>query len=400
MRHYVDNGTPSTEQPRVTILTCAYGSFGGMERMVVNLTRAFAQRGYQTRCVFPRTPASDDLLAWCRQQGVEAEAAEALVRTALAHTLADTRRLRDILAPWRPTAVSLHYAGYLSFKDVLAAKWAGARRCVATIHSVPESLSTRQRAMLWLASRLMDAVIVHSRRVGQASIAAGIPARKVVSIPPGLRPPESVPTKAAARARLGLPAGAFVIGSLARLVPEKGIAGLIEALSHLPVGEDGPYLLLAGDGPEREALAQLAAAKLGERTRLLGQIGGGALADFYAALDVFALAPVVEEAFGLVYIEAAQFGVPSVGWRIGGIAEAVADGETGLLVEACDLVGLEQAIARLRTDTALRAQLGAAAQARANTEFTEARMAEAYARVLGLPSGVSSPQQSLAQAVR
>src|SRR5581483_1776315 len=114
----------------------------------------------------------------------------------------------------------------------------------------------------------------------------------------------------------------------------------------------------------------------------LGQLSKEDFSAFYAALDVFALAPVVPEAFGMVYIEAAQFGVPSVSWRMGGIGEAVLDGETGLLVEALDLAGLEQNLARLRADPALRARLGEQAQARALTEFTEAHMAEAYARVL------------------
>ncbi len=384
--------SPAAEQPRVAVLASTSWGFGGMERTVVNLTSTFARQGYQTRCIFPRLLNSDSLLEWCRQQGVEAETTEALVRAPLARLPADVRRLRDILAPWHPTAVSLHYPSYLSLKDVLAARWAGARRCVATIHAMPDSLSARRRVTLRLASQLVDAVIVHSQRVGQAVIAAGIPARKVVALPLGVHLPESVPTKAAARARLGLPAGAFVVGSLARLVPEKGIDGLIEAMGQLPQADDGPHLLIAGDGPERDALARLAVTKLGGRARLLGQIGGEALADFYAALDVFALAPVIEEAFGLVYVEAAQFGVPSVGWRIGGVAEAVADGETGLLAAAHDLAGLGQAIARLRADTALRARLGAAAEARAITEFTETRMAQEYAKVLRLPPDTPARQ--------
>jgi glycosyltransferase involved in cell wall biosynthesis len=324
------------------------------------------------------------LLNWCRQQGVEAEATPAL--------LAGLRPLRAALVAWQPAAASLHYPGYLSLTDILAVRWAGVRHCTVTIHSIPESLSLKQRMMMWLASRLVDAVIVHSRLAGQGSIKAGVPARKIVHIPLGIHLPEERPTRAAARERLGLPADAFIIGAHARLEEGKGLARLIETVGHLPAGADGPYLLIAGDGPQREELAAQAQAALGERVRFLGQLSKEDFPAFYAALDVFALAPVVPEAFGMVYIEAAQFGVPSVSWRMGGIGEAVLDGETGLLVEAHDLAGLEQNLTRLRADPALRACLGERARTRALTKFTEAHMAEEYARVLRLAPDVTTRQ--------
>jgi glycosyltransferase involved in cell wall biosynthesis len=382
----------AARQSRIAILTSSDCNLSGMERNAVNVTRAFARQGYQTRCLFPQTPNTERLLEWCQQQGVAAEQSTDFLHYNSVHTLATTRRLRNLFADWRPAAVSLHYPAKLPVKDMLAARWAGVRRCVATIHCMPESLSSRQRLMTRLASRLVDGVIVHARAVGEALIAGGVPAKKVIYIPLGIHRPEVQPTQAEARQRLGLPDHAFVVGTLARLVPEKGIVNVIEAVGHLPTGADGPYLLLAGEGPQREALAAQAQAALGERARLLGQVDAELMASFYAALDVFALTPYIREAFGMVYIEAAQFGVPSVSWRVGGIAEAVLDGETGLLVEANDLAGVEQHLAHLRADPALRARLGEQAQERALTEFTEARMAEGYARVLGLKYSVPVPQ--------
>lgn len=379
------------QKTRVVILTGAGERIGGIYLIVVNLTRKLRQQGHHTRCAFPHMMNAGSLLAWCQQQGVDAETTAGFLNQTDVHTLATTLHLRQVLFAWKPTAVSLHYPDFLPLKDLLAVRLAGVRRCVATIHNVTD-WSPKRRTTGRLAAMLVDSIIVHSHQAGKALIEAGIPTRKITYFPPGLRLPEYVPTRASARIRLGLPAEAFIVGTHARLVVEKGVRDLIEVVGHLPAKVDGPYLLIAGDGPERDELAALAATKLGSRVRLLGQIGGEELAEFYAALDVFALAPHIREAFGLVYIEAAQFGVPSVSWRIGGVAEAVLDGETGLLVGVHDLVGLEQAIARLRTDPSLRAQLGARAQIRASSEFTETRMAEEYARLLHLPQSALLPR--------
>lgn len=389
----------TARQPRVAILTSTRDGFGGMEQNAVNLTRTLTQQGYHVRCVFPVSENSDFLLKWCRQQGVEAEASEAFLHYDQPHTLSNVRRLGDTLAAWNLTGVSLHYPESISLKDALAVRLAGVPRCVATIHCVPEESSAWQRKMSRLASQVIDAVVVRSHAVRQGILAVGIPANKVAYIRPGIHAPEETPPPAAARARLGLPPDAFVVGTLARLVPEKGIDCLIEAVRSLPNQADGPYLLIAGDGPERETLSRLAEAQLGARARMLGRLSGADLADFYAALDVFALTPLWQEAFGMVYLEAAQFGVPSVSWRGGGVADVIVDGETGLLVDAQDVNAVGKALARLRANPTLRTQLGTQAWARASSEFSEARMAESYARLLRLGPGVPRPQEerSLAQ---
>lgn len=372
----------TAQQPRVAILTSTKDGFGGMEQNAVNLTRTLTQQGYHVRCVFPVSENSAFLLKWCRQQGVEAETNEAFLHYDQTHTLASVRRLRETLASWHLTGVSLHYPQSVSLKDALAVRLAGVQRCVATIHCVPEESSSRQRRMSQLASQLVDAVIVRSHAVAQGVLAEGIPARKVAYIRPGVHVPEETPSRASARARLGLLPGAFVVGTLARLVPEKGIDRLIEAVGSLPGKADGPYLLIAGDGPEQEMLKSRAAARLGARARMLGRVSGIDLADFYSALDVFALTPIWQEAFGMVYLEAAQFSVPSVSWRGGGVADVILDGKTGLLVDTQDVTAVGQALAQFWADPALRVQLGEQARARVSSEFSEAYMAENYAKLL------------------
>jgi glycosyltransferase involved in cell wall biosynthesis len=92
---------------------------------------------------------------------------------------------------------------------------------------------------------------------------------------------------------------------------------------------------------------------------------------------VFAL-PSRLEGFGLVYVEAAMYGVPSVGYRVGGVPEAVLDRRTGILVEPGDIVGLRRALIELRDDSTLRQTLGRAARQRAHAELDEDTMVRRF----------------------
>jgi glycosyltransferase involved in cell wall biosynthesis len=84
------------------------------------------------------------------------------------------------------------------------------------------------------------------------------------------------------------------------------------------------------------------------------------------------------EGFGLVYVEAAMYGVPSVGFRVGGVPDAIIDNETGILVEPGDEVGLSRAIQLLKADDELRTRLGRAAQDRAMSDLSESMMVQRY----------------------
>jgi len=101
--------------------------------------------------------------------------------------------------------------------------------------------------------------------------------------------------------------------------------------------------------------------------RFLGDVPDEALGAIYAQADIFALTSVVHgtsiEGFGLVYLEASAHGLPIVAHDIGGVAEAVSDGHTGLLVSPEKPDALRDAFARLIEDAELRARLGAAGPA-------------------------------------
>ena len=142
--------------------------------------------------------------------------------------------------------------------------------------------------------------------------------------------------------------------------------------------------MIVGDGPERERLERLAAS-LGIAQRVAFEGWQSDARDFLTTFDVFVL-PSRFEGFPLVLLEAMLAGLPVVATDVGSVAEAVQDGETGLLVPPDDVQALNEALHTLLDDPDLRRKLGDAGRARA-LEFSPARMAREfealYAEVLG-----------------
>jgi phosphatidyl-myo-inositol dimannoside synthase len=148
----------------------------------------------------------------------------------------------------------------------------------------------------------------------------------------------------------------------------KGTHLLVAALAR--VREQVPDAQLVVTGIQDDAAflertkRQIEDAGLGDCVHLLGMIPGEALRGWYQHADVFAL-PSLNigqqfEGFGLVFLEAGACGLPVVGTHGSGVAEAVIDGATGLLVPQDDVPALAAAITRLLADAELRARLGAA----------------------------------------
>lgn len=366
--------------PKILFLTTSDG-IGGMARIVCGLARQFAVRGWTVETVFPQMDNADNLLAWCGAQGVEAEVNPAVLDIVSPHGPRDLSALRQFVASRKPDIVNVHYGeNYISLKDLLALRLVGRQRVVASVHHPTPwaEMDDKKPKMTRLAARLCHRVTTFSRATRDILLEAGLSSGKINIIPCGVQPPTRLPGRSEARQRLELPEGAFVVGTLARLVFHKGIADLINAAARVPQTSKPMLLAVAGDGPEREALETLAADCLPGRVRFLGPIAD--VDDFYAACDVFAL-PSHMEGFGLVYVEAAFHGVPSIGCRVGGVPDAVADGQTGLLVPVKDADALARAIQTLRDDAPLRGKLGDAARSRAHAEFTETVMAERFANV-------------------
>jgi glycosyltransferase involved in cell wall biosynthesis len=144
--------------------------------------------------------------------------------------------------------------------------------------------------------------------------------------------------------------------SVARLVPEKGIDDLIRAIAKS--GDPRIRLVIAGDGPQRGALVELA-DRLGVRVTIVGHVAEAELARMYVDADVFALLSR-EEPWGVAVNEAAASGLPLLlSDRVGAASDLLSDGKNGFVVPAGDVPGAAAALNRLASDPALRHELGA-----------------------------------------
>ncbi|MEU9604763.1 glycosyltransferase [Streptomyces sp. NPDC048057] len=210
----------------------------------------------------------------------------------------------------------------------VAARLAGVRTVVATEHSLGAAeiegrpLTAGTRALYRATERLGTATVAVSATVAERLAGWGVPGGRIHTVPNGVDADRfrfDAGVRAAVRASLGVPPGAFAVGGVGRLVPGKRFDALVRAVAAVAAGEGREVvLLIAGDGPERGALERLA-ARLGvaDRVRLLGECaqeagaGGGApsVAELLGALDLF-VSTSVEEAFGLAVVEALAAGLP------------------------------------------------------------------------------------------
>ena len=132
---------------------------------------------------------------------------------------------------------------------------------------------------------------------------------------------------------------AFVIGTLTRLVPRKGVDLLIRALPYVRRAVPDAHVLVAGDGAHRRELENLARQlSVDDRVVFAGSVPESELPAAYDAMDVFALPThtrrwgVDVEGLGIVFLEASAAGVPILVGDSGGSVDAVRDGETGKLI--------------------------------------------------------------------
>ncbi len=179
----------------------------------------------------------------------------------------------------------------------------------------------------------------------------------------------------------GEPVALFV----GRLIPEKGIYDLLEALALVRV-QTPAHLVLAGGGPEEENFLQRARELgLAAHVTLAGYLGAEALAAAYQAADLFVL-PSWSEGFPTVLTEAMHAGLPVVTTRIRGAVDHLQDGVHACFVPPQNPVALAEAIVNVLQDSAWRARMRQANREKVK-DFAPATVGEKYLEALRIVCG-------------
>ncbi len=262
--------------------------------------------------------------------------------------------------------------------------------------TVPGRLPLSKQTLGHVLRRSRHIVAAGGYPAAEAEHAAG---RKlpITVVPPGVDVERFHPLTEAerleARDHFGLPVDAELIVAISRLVPRKGFDTAIRAVARMRRSRPNLVLAISGGGRDEERLRKLT-TELDAPVRFLGRVSNDDLPRLYGCADIYSMlcrnrwGGLEQEGFGIVFVEAAACGVPQVAGDSGGAAEAVADGETGIVVRRPeDLDEVVAAYTALLDDPARRREMGLAARRRAVTEFSYDVLAERLGRSLGaLPS--------------
>ena len=173
--------------------------------------------------------------------------------------------------------------------------------------------------------------------------------------------------------------GGKVIGTIGRLSPVKGQKFLVEAMADLVTHVSDIEAVIVGDGPEGETLMDLASS-LGIRDKVHFITSCVDTHKYLSIMDIFVF-PSIKEGLGLALLEALAAGKACIASNVGGIADIIEDGQSGVLVEPCEWRGIADAVLRLMSDDGFKESLGASGRALVKSRFDIDHMAEGIVQV-------------------
>jgi glycosyltransferase involved in cell wall biosynthesis len=264
----------------------------------------------------------------------------------------------------------------------LTAAWlARAHRSVPLVVSRRVGYPLKRDRLASARYRAASRIIANSRWVAEQAEASGVHREKLVVVYEGVEIPAATTAEArqAARARWGLQPGAPLLGCVGVLLPDKGQEWLIRAVASLRFEFPECRLLLAGDGPWRPRLQQLA-RELGvlDAVTFAGFVGD--IESIYAALDVFLL-PSFFDALNNSLLAAMAHQLPCVAFAKGALPEIIEHEKSGLLVSGPNVAEISAGVARLLNDPARARALGLAARHRVAERFSATQMVEGTLRI-------------------
>jgi glycosyltransferase involved in cell wall biosynthesis len=341
---------------------------GGAQRMLTYAAAAMDRRRYHLDVVHWGEPGA-------LQVELERLGIPVLRLTGRPSLLRLARSFGQHVRRLRPDVVHTHLFD-ADLIGVLTARALGVRRCCVTVHSFSFFTVRHHRwRYRWLLGPLVKRFLAVSRALADYLVhECRLPASRVQVVTNGIDAARFAPEASP----MPCSAPTLTVGVLTRLDARKGLPYLLRAMAQLRSDIPEARLLIGGDGEDRSALEREAdTLGLTGRVEFVGAVHDAA--QFYRRLDLFVL-PSLDEAFGLVLLEAMAAGLPVVGTQVGGIPEVLEDGSQGRLVAPADSQALAGAIRDLCRDPLRRGQMAEQARRQAQC-FDIGRTAKALQTV-------------------
>jgi glycosyltransferase involved in cell wall biosynthesis len=354
---------------------------GAQETVLLSCAHADRRRFTCEILTGPQTGAEGSLMDEARARGILLHIEPALVREL--HPFKDLAALLRIvwfLRRGHYDIVHTHTAKAATLGRI-AARMAGVPVVVHTVHGwvfTAEHPASHSRVYLELERRLAplcDALVVVAENDREEGLSLGVGrASQYVLIRSGieLRDYRDVPlSQFEARRRIGLPDDAYVVGSIGRLSPPKCPEVAVAAFAKLAAECPRARLVIVGDGWQRDDVeTEVRRLGLADRVHLLGLRTD--VPQLLRAFDVFILTSS-HEGLPRTLPQAMAAGLPIVATQVGGVPNAVENGETGWLAPAGDAEALGERLLALARDPEVARRMGEAGRARVD-EFSVNRM--------------------------
>jgi phosphatidylinositol alpha-1,6-mannosyltransferase len=376
-----DAGGASAPPGTLLIATqCFPPRTGGIETLLHSLAWAFAERGFAVTVFADRLAAREDRRfdqsqpypirrfagprPWRRRRKARA-----------IHDLAASTGVRALITDsWK----SLEFLELPRGLPVL---------CLAHGSEFPLRCGAAKRRRIRASLRRASAIAANSSFTADRLRPFVDDPGRVHVIHPGLRQPLPAGATLPARIADGAEQRRPLLVTVARLERRKGIDKALRILPGLVARHPRLLYVIGGEGSQKAGLVRLAGMLgLENHVHFAGPLDEQAKSAWLGCADLFLLPGALEdddvEGFGIVFLEAGWFGVPAVAGRTGGVAEAVIDGESGVLVDTEDLAALEKAVADLLGDAGRRQRLGEEARRRARARLWD-RVIREYQALLG-----------------
>lgn len=383
--------------PKIRLMHILEATVGGTRRHLLDLCLGLPADRFQQHlvCSVLRDEGFLDDVAILREAGIEVTLLPMKREISLASDWRCLRELRRVMTDWRPQIVHGHSSkgGFLAR---LAARSARPRPRVAyNPHGFAFQMRTSpcKRALYVAlekyAGRLTDVLVAPG--ASQKALALQhhlLPEERIPIVPNGIRAEDFQlqVDREAIREELGLPAEAKLLGTVAALVPQKGVEHLVRAAVAVRRERPDVHLLIIGDGPLRGPLQRLAdtlqltampAPAHPNGIHFLGHRQD--VPRLLAALDLFVL-PSLWEGLPYVLLEAGAAGLPVVATAIPGNVDLIEEGRTGLLAPPGDHLELALTLFRALDDPRL-GEYGHSLREDVCRDYTMEKMIEGHVRV-------------------